>query len=235
MLIDAGQVFRCLVVAATNREIDLNDPAAIDEFLGNEQSVEECVGFVKAVYHMQKVDRDALLYTPEVGVNSARIGARPLSQAFKDELLRKWLRDAGEEGFDIVLLDGRALEEVGIQLEALKLCYFIAGLYFVCDAKMGAMRTLGFAGHKFEDLSDVDAQKVTELMSQITERNRADSERTVQPIVRPAKAPVVKLPELYSDIPKNARFMATVDTSAPMLKIDMATPVIRIVATVLDN
>ena len=63
MLIDAGQVFRCLVVAAKNRKIDVDSPAAIDEFLSDDESAESCVQFVTAVYHMEKIDRDALIYT----------------------------------------------------------------------------------------------------------------------------------------------------------------------------
>ena len=57
---------------------------------------------------MDKAERDSLLYTNQVSANSATIGARPLSQIFKDNLLRKWLIDARNEGFDTVLLDGRA-------------------------------------------------------------------------------------------------------------------------------
>lgn len=107
MLIDAGQVFRCLVVAAANAGIDLENPDAIDAFLSDEESAHACVEFVKLVYHMDKDQRDALLYTNEVGANSAKIGARPLSQSFKDELLRKWLHDAAKEGYEVVLLDGQ--------------------------------------------------------------------------------------------------------------------------------
>jgi len=36
MLIDAGQVFRVLVVGATRAGVDVNDPGAIDAFLADE-------------------------------------------------------------------------------------------------------------------------------------------------------------------------------------------------------
>lgn len=231
MLIDAGQVFRCLVVAATNRGIDLEDPAAIDAFLGDDTYAEECVGFVKAVYHMQKIDREALLYTSEVGINSAKIGARPLSQAFKDKLLKKWLRDARTEGYDIVLLDGRALEEVGQMLEQEGLCRFIMGLYFVCDATVGAMRTLGYAGRRYDELSSDQRSEIDGLVAQIEARNQADREREVQPIVPPSGAPVYVLPDVPVVEPTGARFMATIDTSRDMTKRQMAEPVIRLVTS----
>lgn len=233
MLIDAGQVFRCLVVAATNRGVDLSSPEAIDAFLGNDESAEECVGFVKAVYHMQKIDRDAILYTQEVSVNSAKIGARPLSQAFKDKLLEKWLRDAHKEGFDIVLLDGRALEEVGAKLESDGLCDFMIGFYFVCDSKVGAMRALGFAGQEYSELSQIEAAKVQELAAQIDERNAADRGRDVQPIVPPADAVRIVLPALPSASASDTRFMAIIDTSANMSKAEMADPIIATITELL--
>src|SRR5690606_4618834 len=140
---------RVLVVGATKAGVDINDPVALDAFLGDDEQAEKCVQLVKQVYHMTKDERDALLYTNEVGANSAKVGARPLSQAFKDELLKKWLRDAREEGYEVVLLDGRALEETGSMLETKGLCSFVMGLYFVCDAKVGARRTLGYAATEY--------------------------------------------------------------------------------------
>jgi cytidylate kinase len=233
MLIDAGQVFRCLVVAATNRGIDLNDPAAIDAFLGDDTSAEECVQFVKAVYRMQKIDRDAILYTNEVSVNSAKIGARPLSQAFKDELLKKWLRDAGAEGYDIVLLDGRALEEVGQMLEREGLCHFVLGMYFVCDPIVGARRTLGFATKEYELLNDNEREAVDQLVRQVRERNEADRNRAVQPIVPPVNVPVMKLPDTFKGAISDERLMLIVDSSAEMFKREMADPVIQLTTSVL--
>ncbi len=235
MLIDAGQVFRCLVVAATNRGVNLDEPLAIDAFLGNDTSAEECVGFVKAVYHMQKIDRDAILYTNEVGVNSAKIGARPLSQAFKDELLKKWLRDARTEGYDIVLLDGRALEEVGQVLEHEDLCEFPIGLYFVCDPVVGAMRTLGYATRRYDELTSDERMEVDQLVLQINVRNTADREREVQPIIAPLDAPVFVLPDIPAIEPTTGRFMATIDTGAHMTKQQMSLPVSVLISKILDS
>ncbi len=233
MLIDAGQVFRCLVVAATNRSVDLDNAVAIDAFLGNNESAEACVQFVKAVYHMEKIDREALLYTNDVSVGSAKIGARPLSQAFKDELLKKWLRDARVEGYEIVLLDGRALEETGAMLERADLCDFNIGLYFTCDAMVGALRTLGFAGKTYETLTDKEKIAVDSLVIQINERNDADRLRAVQPIVPPNNAPIFLLPDITTDKPSESRFMATIDTSASMSKQEMSDPVIRLIVSKL--
>lgn len=227
MLIDAGQVFRCLVVAATNRNVNLDQPSAIDAFLGDEKSAESCVGFVKAVYHMEKPDRDALLYTNQVSVNSAKVGARPLSQAFKDMLLKKWLRDARAEGYDVVLLDGRALEETGTMLEDNGLCRFTTGFYFVCDPQVGARRTLGYAEVPYEELWEDERSQVDTLVAEIIARNAADREREVQPIVEPKGAVRVILPGRLQFKPANTgRSFVIVDTSADMTKDEMSRPVI---------
>lgn len=235
MLIDAGQVFRCLVVAAQNDGVNLDDANALDVFLSDDAKAEASVKFVKSVYRMGKDERDALLYTNDVSVGSAKVGARPLSQAFKDELLKKWLRDAREEGFEIVLLDGRALEETGSMLESEGLCEFVLGLYFVCDANVGAMRTLGFATRKYEGLSDAQRRDIDRLVAQINERNRADRERPVQPIVPPKGAPTFVLPDIPVIERTSGRFMATIDTSAKQSKDAMTAPVIQLISSFLKT
>lgn len=233
MLIDAGQVFRVLVVAALRAGVDLDDPDAIDTFLGDENSVQDCMQLVKDVYHMEKEERDNLLYTNDVGHNSAKIGARPLSQYFKDELLKSWLKDARIEGFEVVLLDGRALEEVGAGLEADGLCDFRLGLYFICDPIIGARRTLGYANRQYEDLSDSEKADVDELVSQIKLRNEADQKRTVQTLVRPSGVAISHLPRIEEPTSSTSRPMYLLDTSRDMSKQEMSGPVIALVTRYL--
>lgn len=232
MLIDAGQVFRVLVVAAMRAGINLEDATAIDDFLGNEQNSHDCVDLVKSVYHMTKDERDTLLYTNEVGANSAKVGARPLSQEFKDELLRKWLHDARIEGYSVVLLDGRALEETGAMLAAQGLCEHLLGLYFVCDAQMGALRTLGFAGKAYDNLVEFEQIEVDTLVRQIETRNAADYSRAVQPVIPPQNAPVWQLP---AAAPQDVSSQCIVDTSASMSKLAMTRPVYEFIGSFLQQ
>lgn len=229
MLIDAGQVFRVLVVAATRAGVDLDNPEAIDTFLGDDKNVQDSMQLVKDVYHMPKEERDSLLYTNEVGHNSAKIGARPLSQYFKDELLKRWLGDARTDGFQIVLLDGRALEEVGSALERDGLCDFRLGLYFICDPIVGARRTLGYANTPYEELNTEEKSAVDELVLQIKARNEADEKRTVQRLVRPTGTPISHLPDIKGPADSADRPMYLLDTSAEMSKESMASPVIELV------
>lgn len=235
MLIDAGQVFRVLVVAAARAQVNMEDPAAIDAFLGDKAEAEKCVQLVKEVYRMDKDVRDTLLYTNEVGANSAKVGARPLSQAFKDELLKKWLRDARVEGYQIVLLDGRALEETGGMLEREGLCDFALGLYFTCDPRVGACRTLGFAAREYEELTNEEKNRVDTLVGEINERNRKDRERAVQPIVPPSGALTYLLPDVPSGSPSEGRPMVIFDTSAKITKSAMGKPVAEFIAKVLKR
>jgi cytidylate kinase len=234
MLIDAGQVFRVLVIAASRAGIDLMDSEALDAFLADPIEIEKCVELVKAVYHMEKTERDALLYTNEIGANSAVVGARPLSQDFKDELLKKWLHDAHIEGYQVVLLDGRTLEQVGKMLEAEGLCDFILGLYFICDPIIGAQRTLGVAHKSYAELGENDKKSVDQLVEQINERNRKDKERAVQPITPPVGAPVYLLPEVPSVVKHSSRQMLIFDSSSHMDKKQMSTPVARLVSQSLQ-
>lgn len=228
MLIDAGQVFRVLVVAGTRAGTNLDSPDSIDAFLSNEKNVEGAVKLVKDVYHMSKEERQELLYTNEVGRSSAKFGARPLSQVFKDNLLRKWLRDARSEGFDTVLLDGRALLETGSMLESEGLCDFRMGLYFICHPVIGARRTLGFADRPYEELSQKEKDSVDVLVQQIKERDESDRNRSTQPLVRPLITPSV-LPEIQH-IASTERPIYLIDTSTELTKEQMSAPIERLVA-----
>jgi cytidylate kinase len=230
MLIDAGQVFRVLVTVLNDDHIDFDDSAAIDALLSDENYLARCARRVKEVYHMSKAERDKLLYSSEISINSAKVGARPLSQDFKDNLLRKWLRDAYNEGVEVVLLDGRALEEVGGMLAAEGLCQYVLGLFFVCDPIVSAQRTLGLMPRPYEELSDALQHDVDELVRQIEARNLSDQTRAVHPVMPPAGAPVYLVSELPDHLPPAKPCpMVIVDRSVELPFHTMAQPVIRLV------
>lgn len=225
MLIDSGQVFRVLVVSAVQHGVDVDSLEDIDVFLADNEMLEETVTLVKSIYHMSHADRDAMLYTNEISAKSAKFGARPLAQEFKDNLLRKWLHDAAVDGYQVVLLDGRALQEVGGMLENEGLCDYRVGFYFTCDAQVGARRTLGYFDRHYDELGDDEKRQVDELVEQINERNRADSERKVHPIVEPADAPRFALPDFDFMPASDDLHMVVVDTSADLTKEQMTEPV----------
>lgn len=235
MLIDAGQVFRVLVVMMTEDGVDLDDADAMDAYLSDAQNQERGVTRVKEVYHMTKSEREALFYTPLIGVSSAKVGGRPLSQEFKDGLLRKWLRDARTEGYDTVLLDGRALGEVGGMLAHDGLCHYVLELFFVCDPIISAQRTLKLMDVPYDELDGAQRRSVDELVGQITARNRADHERAVQPVVVPADAPCYLVSELPDELPERTPCPAVViDRSIELPYETMAMPVITLIRHYLE-
>ncbi len=235
MLIDRGQTFRVLVVAAARAGIDLDDPEALDNFLSSETNVQDCVRFVKDVYHMSKDERDGLLYTNQVGADSAKVGAHPSSQVFVANLTKKWLRDAGDEGYEVVLVDGRALEGIGSEMHQEGLCDYRLGLYFVCDATTGARRTLGFATTAYDDLTSEQRANVDELVEQIIVRNQRDKDRTVERLAPPQNAPTYALPDGPTHLSGDGRPMFVIDTSAEMTKDEMIAPVARLAALTLGT
>jgi cytidylate kinase len=235
MLIDAGQVFRVLVTVLSDDHVDFDDGSAIDEHLADADYIARCAVRVKEVYHMSKDERDALLYSPDISINSAKVGARPLSQEFKDNLLRKWLRDARAEGIEVVLLDGRALEEVGGMLADEGLCQYVLGLFFVCDPIISAQRTLGLMPRPYEELEAPLKREVDELVSQINARNLSDQTRAVHPVVPPAGAPTYLVSELPDRLPLAHPCPAVIVDRSIELPFDiMAQPVIRLVAHYLQ-
>jgi len=236
MLIDRGQTFRVLVVAAERAGVDLDSPVALDAYLENEENSTLCVQFVKDVYHMTKAERDALLYTNTVGVNSAKVGARPASQEFVKMLTKKWVRDAGEEGYEIVLVDGRALETVSREMDVEGLCDYRMGLYFICDAKISARRTLGYAKTPYEELSSDEKAAVDQLVEQIETRNYSDRHNRANDehrLVPPVGALTYVLPNMPSVAKSDGIPMYIIDTSAELTKERMSLPVAMFIADVL--
>ncbi len=233
MLIDRGQTFRVLVVAATQANVDLDDTEALDAFLRDEANATACLQLVKTVYGMTKPERDALLYTNEVGAKSAKVGARPASQDFVAMLTKKWLRDAGKDGFEVVLIDGRALENIAIEMHDEGLCDYRMGLYFICDVIVGARRTLGFAQKTYEELSETEKAEVDVLVAQINERNERDRNRTVERLLPPSTAKTYVLPNVPTGFDTATRPMAIFDTSADLTPEAMSQPVAAAVANVI--
>lgn len=232
MLIDAGQVFRVLVVMTREYGVNLDDPAAIDAFLSDKRNEDACVRRVKFVYHLPRADRDVLLYTPEISASSVKIGARPRSQAFKDALLRKWLRDARIEGIEVVLLDGRALGEVGEMLASEGLCEHVLDLFFICDPIVSAQRTLGMMPRPYDELTPDERLRVDSQAEQIAARNHADRTRQVQPVVPPVGAATYPVANLPSKLPpRDPCPAAIIDRSVELPPETMALPVIRLVST----
>ncbi|MEO8691414.1 MAG: hypothetical protein ABI397_01360 [Candidatus Saccharimonas sp.] len=235
MLIDLGQIFRVLVVKLMRDGVDLDIPEQIDAYLSDETNANNCVSYVKKVYHMPKEERKALLYEQEVGVCSAKVGARPLSQSFKDSLLCKWIQDARSEGFEVVLLDGRALEEVGSMLVSEGLCDYRLGFYFICNPIVSAQRILGFMPKPYGELDDETRQSVDEVVGQIEQRNKSDRERLVQPIVPPSNAPHYAITEVPDELPpRNPRPMAIIDRSIELPLDVMVAPIARLVELYAD-
>lgn len=233
MLIDAGQVFRVLVLAIGRAGVDVDNSESIDNFLSDDRHVESAVQLVKKVYHMSKSEREELLYASHIGVDSAKVGARPKSQEFKDQLLRKWLMDARSEGYDTVLLDGRALQEVGTRLEEEGLCEFVLGYYFVSDPLTGAMRTLGYSAQKYDELTDDRKADIDRFAAEIDERNRQDRDREIQPILPPTGSKPWVLPDQPPELPDHPHPILLVDTSRDITKEDMVRPIAELTARVL--
>ncbi len=233
MLVDRGQTFRVLVVAAQRSGTDLDDADAIDKYLEDEANIASCVKFVKEVYRMEKAEREDLIYTNEVSAASAKVAARPSSQEFVKALTKKWLRDAGEEGFDAVLVDGRTLEGIAREMQDEGLCEYKLGLYFVCDPVVGARRTLGYAAKSYDELTSSEKEEVDNFVKQIQERNQRDKERVVETLKPPVGAKTYILPNVPSVIDQSDVPIYIIDTSADLTKSEMSLPVAQFVGKVL--
>ena len=234
MLIDRGQAFRGFVVSAMRSGVDPDDAVALDAFLTDELALENTVRLLKDIYAMSHEERDALLYTKNVGENSAKIGARPASQEFVYNLTLKWITDAKAEDCDVILMDGRALEALADDADSRGLCEYALGLYFICDPPVGARRTLGFGAMSYDELDATQREEVDDLVRQIIARNHADMTRDTQRLVRPESAPEVKLPATDVELPANTSRII-IDTSGNLTKQGMSASALRIIELFLHG
>lgn len=133
----------------------------------------------------------------------------------------------------MVLIDGRALEAIACEMDREKTCEYVLGLYFTCDATVGARRTLGYAATPYDELDETQKTEVDAFVVQINARNHADKTREVERLIPPAGAVTYALPDLPKTLASSPRPMLILDTSAELSKEAMAKPVARLVAQAL--
>lgn len=221
LTIDRGQLFRGIAAMAHKQNVDCDSPAAVEQFLQQENVLDEVLDLLRTVPTLSDDERDALLYTARIGEDSAKIGACPLSQSLAIDLLRQRIVRAGREQIDVVLVDGRALEKLARDIDSDKLAHYLLGFYFICDAQVGARRTLKLYDRNYDDLKPEEKQQVDALVQQIKQRNRADRERSTEPLVRPSIAPTI----LPAGPPLDQQ-LHLIDTSSNISKEAMSKPIV---------
>lgn len=190
LTIDQGLKFRtlaCLALGRNDPELLLEDQDYLSEFLIADTTRDDMLSLLGDVAVMPRDKMDALLYTSDISKASGMVGKNPLSHDIAISLLFDQVKVAANNKVDTVLIDGRCMEKYGRRIADEQIAQYVMGFYFRCDAAVAARRTTGiFVDH--HKMSVPDRLCLLEEITKISDRNRSDTLRSVDPMREPANS-----------------------------------------------
>lgn len=187
VLIDQGIKFRAMAEAAITARQPLDSPAVLDDFLQSRRGQTGTLAVLDEVVEMDQAAVKTRLYSTEVSKASGKVGKVQSAHDVAARLLRTQIETAVEAGVNVALIDGRSIETHASQFNNEGLAKFVMGWYFKCDPAIAARRRTGIFG-EFEDLSPEERETLLSETLGISDRNRSDSLREVDPLREPKHA-----------------------------------------------
>ena len=234
--IDQGIKFRAMAKAAAKAEV-LDSPASLGDFLSSAKGRDTTLKVLAEVATMDKQSTTECLYTPEMSRASGKVGKVASAHEVAVGLLRSQVAGAIEAGTQGILIDGRSVDKYAREFAKKGLAKYAMGWHFSCDPAVAARRSLGI----FEDIATLSAEDKERLLAEafnISDRNRSDTTRAVDPLREPADAyhlnlltygsPDSDIPyKIGSDIVRQGGQVA-VDTSYTSSVAEMTGPVTEV-------
>lgn len=193
VLIDQGIKFRAMAEVALSSGQSLDSPTSLNDFISSSEANEATLATLEEVASMDDISKKERLYTPDISRASGKVGKVPSAHQVAVKLLRSQVEAAAEAETDIILIDGRSMEKYARQFTEQGLAKFVMGWYFKCDPAIAARRSLGLFD-EFESLSNEDKMRLLAETLSISDRNRSDTLRNVDPLREPANAHHLDLP-----------------------------------------
>ena len=188
-LIDQGRKFRAMGDVAIGAGQPLDSPTVLNDFLRSPQAQKTTLAVLAEMATMSEADIKARFYTPEISTASRKVGAVPGSHQIAIGLLRAEVTEAVEDKTDVALIDGRSMDKYAREFDRKGLARFVMGWHFTCDPVIAARRSLGIGPEvNLEDLPPDNQKRLLAEAVSISDRNRADTLRTVDPLHEPAHA-----------------------------------------------
>lgn len=182
--IDQGLKFRILAHQALTNGIDKEDLDAIATFVGLESTRKSVMEKLVEATSWTKEQREAQYYTLAISNASGMVGKLPVSHDVAVGLLLDEVRAAAQD-FDIILMDGRALQKYGKQLESEGTVQYILAIDVHCDAFVSAQReTKIFSPDDVNEAEHYSQDQTMQLLTatrDIARRNSSDARRTRDP------------------------------------------------------
>lgn len=185
--IDQGLKFRAMSVVALQSGEMLDSPATLDHFLRETRTREATFELLAEIEAMGEAQRKSLLYSEKVQGEVRKVGAVPSAHEVAVGLMRNQVETAVEGDTDVILIDGRAIETYARQYTEEGIARFAMGWYFKCDPAIAARRSLGMFS-EIDALPDEDKIALLKATFNISDRNRSDMQRSVDPLRDPRGA-----------------------------------------------
>jgi|GEM_PF-2872081 len=237
-LIDQGIKFRAIgEVAGSMRQLE-GGTSALNNFIQSDRAQKSTLSVLAEVSTMTDTEVKARLYTPNASKAAGRVGSVPASHEVAVGLLRTQVQTATEAGTELILIDGRSIETHAKRFTEEGIAKFVMGWFFKCAPAIAARRSLGLFG-EFEHLSAEEKEALLSEVLNISDRNKSDSLRAVDPLREPSGhayhldlstygLPGSEVPyKIANDILNHGK-VALVDTSYTGSALEMTGPVTQL-------
>lgn len=185
--IDQGLKFRAMTVVADTEGEVTGSPVSLNNFLLTSKAQEATLALLDDIAEMTEAERKALLYSQKISEEVRKVGAVASSHEIAVRLMGEQVARAAEDETDVILIDGRAIEGYARGYDEAGIARFGISWYFKCDPWIAARRSLGlFGDHKAMSPEDRDA--LLNEVASISDRNRSDMQRAVDPLRDPVRA-----------------------------------------------
>ena len=179
--IDQGLKFRVFARMALEDGVDYENLELLEKYVLNEVNQTEALERLQAAPGMQKDERDEMYYAHKVGNVSGMFGKIPATHDVVVQLLKDEIK-AAVGVYDLVVVDGRAMQKYGQELEDADVVDHILAIDVVCEPLVAARRVLGI----FEPVEQLDTEQLIQLIrttEDISRRNSSDARRKRDPSV----------------------------------------------------
>lgn len=207
-LIDQGIKFRAIAEVAIAAGQPLDSPTTLNDFVQSSRAQRSTLEVLAEISTMGEAATKDRLYTPKLSKASGKVGKVPAAHEVAVRLLRSQVEEAAEAKVEVLLVDGRGMKKYAELFTKQRLARFVMDWYFECDPAVAARRSLGLFSEP-EDLTADEKQTLLAEILNISDRNKSDMLRAVDPLRKPTPAYnldllTYRLPD--SDVPyKQAR------------------------------
>lgn len=224
--------------------VDKENLAALTAFITREDIQRQVVNALIEAATLAKEEYELRYYTQAVGNASGMVGKLPEAHDIVQTLLFAEVEQV-VAAYDVIIIDGRALQEYGREMERRGLVRYVLAIDVHCDAFVSAQRETGIFSPEDDELDSYTHDQALQLLvatRDIARRNASDARRQRKPslpiqgaydfdVLRPL--PEDEKQSVYEAIRANGAVM--IDNSNTKTIESLTEPVVELVRYLLKN